>query len=76
MSAEEVYIKLNKNADSPSEIVDLKTVQNRKYNLKKSDPGLKYQSEGELLLSCIKEGTLVKSVRFDKDRYVTVLFED
>lgn len=76
MSAEEVYIKLNKNADSPSEIVDLKTVQNRKYNLKKSDPGLKYQSEGELLLSCIKEGTLVKSVRFDKDRYVAVLFED
>ena len=42
LSTEEVYIKTNKNknADSPIEIVNLITVQNRKYNLKKSDPGL------------------------------------
>ena len=76
LSPEEVYFKTNKNADSPSEVVNLKTVHNRKYNLKTNEPGLKDQSEGEVLLSCIKDGTLVKSVRFDKDRYVAILFED
>ena len=76
MSPEQVYIETNKNQQNPSCVVNLQTVHNRNYALTKKDStAVTNKTEVEALISCSKDDeSIVQSVRFIKDRYTAILY--
>jgi len=73
MSCEQVYFSNNKENDEPNKILNLKSVQNLKYQLNK---GKNAKEELDVLVDAVRSNKFVKVLKVQGDRYSAIAFKD
>ena len=76
-SPEEAYFKNNIRETDPTNMIDLKCVQNVSYTFRKSNRNeVTTENEIEKLRKLVQGNPFVHTIKFLKDRYVTFNFKD